>query len=144
MEQLEQIVFYSIDKAIRSYRQFAQKRIKEIGINITIDQWLVIKAILENPTIPQSSLSELVFKDNASVTRIIANLKRDGYLKTKIDKTDRRKIILKVTKSGIEIIEKVQSIVLENREIALAGISNQEIETAQRVMNKIALNTKKS
>ena len=71
MEKLKDITFYTMDKAIRTYRNFAQKKLKENGYKITIDQWLIIKAILENPGISQQELGEKVFKDNASVTRII-------------------------------------------------------------------------
>lgn len=143
MEKLDRIVFYAIDKAIRSYRQFAQKRIKEAGYTITIDQWLVIKAILENPDIAQNEIGELVFKDNASVTRIIANLQRDGYLKRSINKADRRRINLDVTKKGEEIITSVQEIVNGNRTQALQGVSEDEIAVVHQVMSKIVGNTRK-
>ena len=98
MEKLDNIVFYAMDKAIRSYRQFAQKRLKDAGFTITIDQWLVIKAILENPSIPQNEIGDLVFKDNASVTRIMSHLEKAGYLLRTVNESDRRKINLKCFK----------------------------------------------
>ncbi|WP_312765966.1 hypothetical protein [Epilithonimonas sp.] len=48
MENLDSIIFYNIDKAIRAYRNYAQRQLEGNGFNITIDQWLIIKAILEN------------------------------------------------------------------------------------------------
>ena len=77
MEKLENIVFYSMDRAIRSYRQYAQQQLKKNDFAITIDQWLVIKCLIENPDVTQVELSERVFKDNASVTRIL------GYYSSK-------------------------------------------------------------
>ena len=71
MEPLSDVIFYSIDKAIKTYRQYAQKQLKNAGYSITIDQWLVIKTLLENPHIKQQDLGEKTFKDNASITRII-------------------------------------------------------------------------
>lgn len=53
MEKLKDIIFYNMDKAIKSYRMYAQKKLKENGFKITIDQWLIIKTILENPAITQ-------------------------------------------------------------------------------------------
>ena len=105
MEKLKDITFYTIDKAIRSYRIYAQKKLKAYGFKITIDQWLVIKSILENPNITQQEIGELVFKDNASVTRIIEILVQSGYVERTANEEDRRKTNLKVTTSGKQIIK---------------------------------------
>lgn len=142
MEKLNNIIFYNIDHSIRLYRMYAQKKLREHGFKITIDQWLVIKCILENPTITQHELSELVFKDNASVTRIIDLLIKANYLEKEINPDDRRKFMLQVTKSGEEIIKNVQEIVLQNRNKALKGIDAKELEIADAVLRKIITNCK--
>lgn len=142
MEKLNNIIFYNIDHSIRLYRMYAQKKLREHGFKITIDQWLVIKCILENPSITQHELSELVFKDNASVTRIIDLLIKANYLEKEINPDDRRKFMLQVTKSGEEIIKNVQEIVLQNRNKALKGIDTKELEIADAVLRKIITNCK--
>lgn len=142
MEKLKDITFYTIDKAIRTYRVYAQKRLRENGFKITIDQWLVIKSILENPTISQQEIGEMVFKDNASVTRIIELLVKSGYLERSVHQEDRRKTNLKVTSSGKEIIEKVHGLVLENRKTALEGISLNELDILNKTLNQIIKNCK--
>lgn len=142
MEKLNNIIFYNIDHSIRLYRMYAQKKLREHGFKITIDQWLVIKCILENPSITQHELSELVFKDNASVTRIIDLLIKANYLEKEINPDDRRKFILHVTKEGEEIIKNVQEIVLQNRNKALKGIDTKELEIADAVLRKIITNCK--
>ena len=142
MEKLNNIIFYNIDHSIRLYRMYAQKKLREHGFKITIDQWLVIKCILENPSITQHELSELVFKDNASVTRIIDLLIKANYLEKEVNPDDRRKFILHVTKEGEEIIKNVQEIVLQNRNKALKGIDTKELEIADAVLRKIITNCK--
>lgn len=142
MEKLNNILFYSIDRAIRTYRQYAQVQIKKAGFTITIDQWLIIKCILENPTITQQEIGEIVFKDNASVTRIIELLVKSKYLKRKADKKDRRRFKLEVTEIGIETIHSVNEIVLQNRSVALEGIEMEQITETQKVLDKITLNCK--
>jgi DNA-binding MarR family transcriptional regulator len=121
---------------------FAQKKLREHGFKITIDQWLVIKCVLENPTITQHELSELVFKDNASVTRIIDLLIKAGYLEKETNPEDRRKLKLHVTKSGEAIIKNVQEIVLQNRSKALKDVNQEELEIADAVLRKIIANCK--
>lgn len=142
MEKLKDITFYTIDKAIRTYRNYAQKKLREYGFKITIDQWLVIKSILENPNISQQEIGEMVFKDNASVTRIIELLVQSEYLERTANLEDRRKSNLKVTYSGKQIIKKVHGLVLENRKTALEGVTLNELDILNKTLNQIIKNCK--
>ncbi|WP_284464284.1 MarR family transcriptional regulator [Chryseobacterium sp.] len=146
MEKLNSIIFYNIDKAIRSYRNYAQRQLKAHGFTITIDQWLIIKAILENPGITQNEIGDLVFKDNASVTRIIDLMVKSEYITRHIHPDDRRKTNLEVTDSGKKVIKEVQNIVEKNREVALKGVSKDELEvmySALLTISENCLNPKK-
>ncbi|WP_160136658.1 MarR family winged helix-turn-helix transcriptional regulator [Chryseobacterium sp. c4a] len=140
MEKLNSIIFYNIDKAIRAYRNYAQRQLKANGFTITIDQWLIIKAILENPGITQNEIGDLVFKDNASVTRIIDLMVKSEYITRHIHPDDRRKANLEVTDSGKKVIKEVQNIVENNREIALKGVSKEELEMMYSALLKISEN----
>lgn len=142
--KLENVIFYTIDKSIRSYRVFAQKRLREHGYSITIDQWLILKVLMENPGIMQQEVAEMVFKDNASITRIINLLVKSNYLKKTVNPKDKRKSNLKVTRAGEKTIMEVEKIILENREIALKGISAEDMEVANRVLNQIIENSQSS
>ncbi len=140
MEKLNEIIFYTMDKAIKTYRMFAQQQLRAAGYKITIDQWLIIKGILENPDISQLELGEKAFKDNASVTRIIDLLVKAAYLERQFHETDRRRVKLIVTQAGIDIVSNVQKVVLQNRKTALEGIDPTEIELVNKTMNKIIQN----
>lgn len=128
---------------MRSYRQFAQSELKKHGFTITIDQWLIIKCLMENPTISQIEISERVFKDNASVTRIIELLVKAKYISRKANKTDRRRSQLTVTKLGEETIDAVNKLVLQYRAKALEGVTHEEIQNTMRIMTLISQNCKK-
>jgi MarR family transcriptional regulator, transcriptional regulator for hemolysin len=143
MEKLDEIIFYSIDKAIRTYRQYAQQQLRKHGFTITIDQWLVIKCLMENPEITQVELAERVFKDTASVTRIISLLVKAKYIARKASKSDRRRSSLTVTALGISTIAAVDKIVLVNRAHALRELDGDEINTAWKVMEGISRNCAK-
>lgn len=137
MEKLNEIVFYNIDKAIRTYRVYAQKQLKLKGYNITIDQWLIIKSIQENPDISQQDLGSLVFKDNASVTRMVELLVKNKYLVRKPYASDRRRVKLVVTKTCLRIIEEMHTVVIQNRKKALNGIGPKELEVLNKTLGII-------
>lgn len=140
MEKLNSIIFYNIDKAIRAYRNYAQRQLKANGFTITIDQWLIIKAILENPGIPQNEIGDLVFKDNASVTRIIDLMVKSDYITRQVHPEDRRKTHLEITDSGKKVIREVQDIVEKNRKVALKGVTTKELEVMYSALLKISEN----
>ena len=108
MEKLERVIFYALDKCIKTYRQFAQRRFIEAGLDITIDQWLVLNAISEKPDLSQLEIAERVFKDASSVTRIIDLLIKKEYLQRETHEWDRRRFSLGLTKEGQAVMKKFQ------------------------------------
>ena len=143
MENLNSVIFYNIEEAIKTYRMYAQNQLKINQLKITIDQWLVLKCLKENPKATQIELAEKVFKDNASITRIVDLLVKANFLQREINPNDRRKLNLKITGSGEKILDDVYKIVLKNRAKALEGISSEEIETVNTILKKISSNCKK-
>lgn len=140
MEITESINFYTLDKAIRTYRMYSQKQLKANGCKISVDQWLIVKCVLENPSISQQEIAANVFKDNASVTRIIELLVKSGYLERSTHLKDRRKSNLEVTDTGKLIINKVYGLVLQNRKTALQGIAQNDLEILNSTLKKIIEN----
>lgn len=140
MEKLNSVLFYYIEKAIKSYRQFAQRELKNAGLSITVDQWLTLNCINDNPQITQKELAEAVFKDTASITRIIELLVKAKYIKRNINKDDRRKSNLIITELGHETINAASVVVNKYRNAALKGIGIAKEEHVKMVMKTIIKN----
>ena len=140
MEKLDSVLFYYIEKASKSYRQFAQRELKNAGLIITVDQWLTLNYLNENPQITQKDLAEAVFKDTASITRIIDLLVTAKYVKRNINKEDKRKSNLSITTLGLEIIDKASPIVNNYRNQALKGIGIAKEDHVKMVMKTIIKN----
>ena len=139
-EQLKEIIFYSLEKAIKTYRQFAQKRLEKAGYKITIDQWLVLKTLNDDSEITQRQIGKIVFKDYASITRIIELLVNKKYITRSFHSQDRRRFSLMVTREGKKLLEELQPVINDNRIIALKGISKLKIEELQNELNQIISN----
>ncbi|GEC79108.1 MarR family winged helix-turn-helix transcriptional regulator [Flavobacterium aquatile] len=142
MENLNNVIFYNIEQAIKTYRMYAQKQIKSHDLKITVDQWLVLKSLKENPKANQQELAETVFKDTASITRIIDLLVKSEFVEREINLNDRRKFDLMITSNGEKILAKTHVIVLENRKKALNGISENDIKILNETLQKITKNCK--
>ena len=134
-------VLYSIEETIKAYRKLSQHNISSVVPNITVDQALIL-IIIEREDKTQSEIADSVFKDYASMTRIVKLMIDKNYLTKKIDDTDKRKTNLKITKYGKEIIEKLDPLIKKNREIALNTLSDKELKQLFKILNKITQNCK--
>src|SRR5215212_1987160 len=108
-------VFYSIEKASKAYRQFAQANIAVAGIDITIDQWLVLKTLQENPDIAQQQIATMVFKDFASITRIMQALEQKRFVARAAHAHDGRRSAISLTRAGKKAIAQLEPIIESNR-----------------------------
>ena len=142
MEKLNQVVFYAIDKAIKSYRQMAQKNINKHGLDITIDQWLLLTSLRNNPDATQQQIAEAVFKDYASITRMIEILVQKQIIVRHFQPDDRRRSYLEITSKGLDVLTAIDPVIQANRSQALDGILDAEIEQVKTVLQKIASNCK--
>jgi MarR family transcriptional regulator for hemolysin len=140
MENLQDILFYTLEKSIKVYRQFAQHQLTMQGFNITIDQWLVLKTLNEDPAQTQQQIAETTFKDYASVTRIIELLVKKEYLTRTMHQLDRRRFNLSLTENAYQLLKTMQPVIDNNRSVALNGISKNQTALLQDTLNIIIKN----
>lgn len=138
--QAQHTIFYFTEKAIKRYRRFAQARIKQHYTDVTIDQLLVLEKLTISPDISYNELSEYIFKDSASVSRMLTLLEKNLYISRVSDVDNRRRFKTTVTDKGIRILEDLRPLIIENRKKALKGISDKEIEICKKVLSKLADN----
>lgn len=115
-------IFYTIEKAIKTYRKFAQKRLSAIAGDITLDQALLLLLIDEQPRLSQVEMSEMLFKDHASLTRMIALLVQNDYLKRGEHPSDGRRSRLIISPKGKQVLQRLKPVIADNRIEALQGI----------------------
>lgn len=139
-QRLQDVLFYSLESASKAYRRFAQARLYAAGIDITIDQWLVLKTIHESADVTLQQVGAAVFKDFASVTRIVQLLERKGLLRRKRHPTDGRRSELVLTGSGESVIRTVEPIAQANRRQALDGIDAEHLARLRAVLKRITEN----
>ncbi|MEP1097349.1 MAG: MarR family transcriptional regulator [Cyclobacteriaceae bacterium] len=133
-------IFYTIEQTIKEYRKFAHKKIGELISDLSLDQALILIIISENPKLLQVQIAELIFKDYASITRMLDLMVKNGYLKREANEEDRRRSHLRITTKGGKAIDQLQPIILKNRKTALNGLSEKEINTLEKTLKKIVSN----
>src|SRR5688572_7746146 len=97
-EELYNSYSFLLDRTARRVKQYAQQRFKELKLNVTVDQWLVLKHLYENEKMKQNELAEILFKDNPTLTRIIDLLSDKGLVVRNLHPEDRRSFHVALTK----------------------------------------------
>lgn len=136
-------IFHVIESTIKDYRKFAQKNISEQLEDITIDQGLVLLFLNEHPDLNQKEVAELVFKDNASMTRMINTMVQKKHLKRYMNPEDRRRYKIEITTKGKDVLKTLPPIIHHNRNTSLKGITKNELKQLEIILNKIRTNCTK-
>lgn len=136
-EELYSTYSFLLDRTARRVKQYAQKRFKELGFEITVDQWLVIKNLYEREGLNQSELAELTFKDHPTLTRIIDLLCKKGLTERQMHPQDRRSFIIILTPAGKSKVEELRPSVKEIRTQAWNNLSEQDFIHFKHVLNTI-------
>ncbi len=105
---------------------------------------MILIILNDNTKISQIEIAKLIFKDNASVTRIIELMVKKDYLTRETDESDKRKTKLDITEKGKKTIALLTPVIKLNRNTALDGLSLDEIELLDKILHKIISNCKTS
>lgn len=126
-----------LDRTARKVKSYAQQRFKELDLDITVDQWLILKHTNENDGMSQKELAGLLYKDMPTVTRIVDLLCNKGLVSRIVHPQDRRSFIVQLTTAGKEKVttskEQVRSIRLK----AWEGLNENDFKAFNRILNRI-------
>ena len=140
MEQLNQSFFYTLEKAIKVYRHYFQTQLKKAGYGITVDQWLVLNMIIDFKGITQTEIAERIFKDKASITRIIDRLVINDFVTRKPHPSHGKMIQIDITEKGTDTITTLKNEVPKFRDFALRTIDDISKKEVQSVLKSIIYN----
>lgn len=133
-------VLYTLEQAIKAYRKLCQQNIDKVMADLTVDQGLVLMVLAKHPTLSQQQVAELVFKDKASLTRIVELLVQKGLLSRAFHPTDRRKVELRLTALGQSALQQLAGTISLNQRTALQGLSDEELAQFRATLLKIIAN----
>ena len=138
-QKLEDVLYYLIEKTNKVIRRYSQVRFMEAGIEITVDQWLVLKKIGDSERITQIELANAIFKDRASITRIL-DLLLEKKLVKKESGEDKRSYELTLTPAGQKFADQALAVVKSVRKKGIETLSDKEQEQLRNSLLKIIKN----
>jgi len=135
-EILNEVYLFKLDKAHKQFKKYKTQLFKSNGIDITSDQWVLLKTISENEGLTQRELATKSFKEPASITRTLDLMERKMMVsRMKLD--DRRSYGIYITKSGKKLIKKILPLAKKIRKKGLEGISKKKVIELNIILDRI-------
>ena len=110
------------------------------GLEISLDQWLVLGPVWKNDGISQKDIAEYCGKDKTSVTKIIDTLEKKNLVVRVTDQLDHRVKRVVLSQKGRELFLSALPVMAQTRDELRSGISDKEIEALKSILNKIYKN----
>tara|TARA_Y100001934_G_C11778651_1_gene507146 strand:- start:109 stop:555 length:447 start_codon:yes stop_codon:yes gene_type:complete len=113
------------------------------GLNISMDQWMILGPIWQLQSPSQKELGEICLKNKPSISRIIDSLEKKSLVVRVSDQIDHRIKRVVLTKAGKQLFYDVLPIMEKTREEVRGKIPEEEIEVFKNVLSKIIENLNK-
>ena len=120
-------------------KRFVQNAMKS-GLDISLDQWMVLGPIWQLESASQKELGEITLKDKTSITRLVDILEKKNLVVRVEDQIDHRIKRVILTNAGLLLFCDVLPIMEKTREQVRKDISDQDIETFKKVLSSIIVN----
>lgn len=138
MSDIDKSIGFIINYTTRNMRRYATDVLKREGLDITVDQWGIIQMLNEaNAPINHTALSDKMLKDKPTLTRIVDILVKKDLVERLPSPSDRRALLLQLTKKGHQKVKEATPIVDEIRNTLSANITDKEMDQLKGVLDKI-------
>lgn len=114
-----------------------QKAFQENGLDLSKEQWSVLKRLNVNDGQPQNDLAFITHRDKTSMTRLVNTMESKDLVMRRCDDHDRRINRIFLTVHGKEVIQKVIPIMNNLIPAVQESLSEKEIEVLIRTLQKV-------
>lgn len=123
-------------QAINELRRNARHVVRELGllndayfeIGVTLAERHLLIELAACPSPTMGEVAERLLLDKSTVSRLIANAVKKGYIKCITDVKDKRKRFLLITEKGKKTLNAFEPIAFNQTKEALLTLTNEEIE----------------
>tara|TARA_B100000700_G_C14753943_1_gene718903 strand:- start:93 stop:557 length:465 start_codon:yes stop_codon:yes gene_type:complete len=129
-----------INSAHRSMTKRFVQNATDSGLDISLDQWMVLGPVWQLESVSQKELGEMILKDKTSITRLVDVLERKNLVVRVEDQFDHRIKRVVLTNAGKQLFFDVLPIMEKTREEVRRNIPDQDIEIFKSVLSRIILN----
>jgi DNA-binding MarR family transcriptional regulator len=140
MARIEEVILFQIEKTNKMAKMYSQREFDRLQLNITVDQWILLKIIQEKSPISQKELADSSLRDQASITRTLDLLEKRNYISREAIEGNRRKYNLVLTTAGLQFVQTNMPFIEKYRQKSLEGFSEAEVKQLTSFLIRIQQN----
>jgi MarR family 2-MHQ and catechol resistance regulon transcriptional repressor len=127
--------FIKLMRATESMNQRLNRHLSEN--DITVSQFGVMEALLHLGPLNQSSLGRKLLKSGGNITMVIDNLEKVGWVRREPDPSDRRSLLIHLTRKGKKFIQSFFPEHLDRIKQEFSVLSDQEKRQLANICKKL-------
>jgi DNA-binding MarR family transcriptional regulator len=133
----ERSVFFKMDSTVKKARNLLDSLFERAGLDLTVDQWVLIERLSLNEKMSQRQLALSSAKDAGTTTRILDLLCSKGFTLRVPSPADRRSFDVVLTPRGRTIFKKARKEAIKVRTKGFASLSDSEYSSFCEMLDKI-------
>ncbi len=136
----EDSIGYLIAQAGRATRNRAGQNIKAMGVDLTMEQGVILMVMGGRSQMSQSELTEFLGKDKSTIARVVDGMEKRTLLVRVQSETDKRKRTLVLTQKGKEERAPIEKAIIKTIKEGTAGIPQEDVAKCMQVLKLITAN----
>lgn len=131
-----------IDRNYRLIKQSYLKTFKELGVDITTEQWVVLDNLCRQDGLSQNELAAVSFKNPPTLSRIIDLLVKKNWLERRQSPEDKRSWLIFLKDEGRAVHKQLSPHVKKLRAQGWKGLSDEDFARFAEIMELVYGNFK--
>ena len=136
----EEDLLISFERCLKKVREKFNAKFLEHQINISYDQWLILKEVSKNQGIIQRALAQELAKETASISRMSSKLVTRGYITKKPAEHNKKAFKLYLTPEGFELSKRITGMANKLMEEIFNGIYDREVSFIKDIVSRVNKN----
>jgi MarR family transcriptional regulator for hemolysin len=140
MNRDEETVAFLVGDVARGFRQRFEAALAAEGLEITVGEARTLFHAARSGAIRQNLLAEQMGIEPMTLVNFLDRLERRGWIAREPDATDRRAKLVRVTSAVRPLVQRLEIIAAGVRESAAAGLSQRDMQSLRRTLQKMRQN----
>ena len=137
---VENALGFWVHRVYQASRNEMYRAFREVGVDVTPEQWAVLIRLWERDGRSQSDLSDATFRDRPTMSRILDVLEKGGLVERRADPDDARARIIHLTRRGRELEKKLVPLVERIVRDMTRGIAHEDLVTTRTTLQRMFAN----
>ncbi len=128
---------------VRIFYRDVSQTVKDVYTNLyglSVSEWRTMSVLHDFEPLSAKEIVSRSSMDKVNVSRSISSLQKSKFLERHVDPTDRRRVLLRLTPAGKQVMRELIPKILEVERELLKGLNHNERETLVQLMRKVSLN----